>query len=139
MTEAEAVHTPGFDIRDESARRRVSPGAFRTWVNVANAWGLTDKQAATLIGVPTSTYRRWKGAPDKVSLDAPQLERLSLLLGIYKDLEILLPSPEAADNWVSRPNRNPLFNGKTPLDRMLGGYTQDLIAVRRHLDAERGG
>lgn len=126
------------DINDPAMRRRSSPGALRTWLAIAQAWRLTDKQAARLLGTPLSTYRRWKRAP-QVILDVNQMERLSLLLGIYKNLEILLPNPDAADGWVKQANHNPMFGGQTPLDRMLGGLTQDLLAVRRHLDAERGG
>lgn len=125
-------------INDSAMRRRTSPGALRTWLTIAAAWRLTDTQAARLLGAPLSTYRRWKRAP-QVTLGVNHMERLSLLLGIYKNLEILLPNPDAADGWVKKANRNPVFGGRRPLDRMLGGLTQDLLAVRRHLDAERGG
>lgn len=137
MTALDQTATP-TNINDSAMRGRASPGALRTWFAIASAWRLTDGQAARLLGTPLSTYRRWKRAP-KAALDVTHMERLSLLLGIYKNLEILLPNPDAADGWVTQPNRNPMFGGKTPLDRMLGGLTQDLLAVRRHLDAERGG
>lgn len=127
----------GFDLRDASARRRHGPGALRTWFRIAERWGLSEREAATLLGAGASSYRRWKRNPE-VALDIGQMERLSLLLGIYKDLEVLLPRPDAADAWIKRPNDNPLFGGQRPLDRMLGGLTQDLAVVRRHLDAERG-
>ena len=99
---------------------------------------MTDVQAARLLGTPVSTYRRWKRAPD-ITLDVGQMERLSLLLGIYKSLEMLLPRADAADGWIKQPNRNALFGGQTPLERMLAGHIEDLAVVRRHLDAERGG
>jgi len=138
MLTASSVEESRADIRSAAYRRKVGPGALRTWFNIARAWRLTDRDAATLLGTGLSTYRRWKRNP-QVTLDVGQMERLSLLLGIYKDLEILLPRPDAADSWVRRENHNPLFGGRTPLDRMLGGLTQDLVVVRRHLDAERGG
>ncbi|MBO9470551.1 DUF2384 domain-containing protein [Endozoicomonas sp. G2_2] len=116
----------------------MSPGALRTWFGIAKHWALTDVQAARLLGTPASTYRRWKRRPD-VTLDVGQIERLSLLLGIYKGLEMLLPRADAADAWVKRPNSNPIFGGATPLERMLAGHIEDLAIVRRHLDAERGG
>lgn len=136
-TALDQAGTP-LDINDPAMRRHASPGALRTWFAIAGAWRLTDTQAARLLGTPLSTYRRWKRAP-QVTLDVNQMERLSLLLGIYKDLEILLPNADAADGWIKQPNRNLVFAGQAPLDRMLGGLTQDLLAVRRHLDAERGG
>lgn len=134
---ADAPGHAGFDLRDAGARRRYGPGALRTWFRIADRWGLTEREAATLLGAGASTYRRWKRNPE-VALDIGQMERLSLLLGIYKDLEVLLPRADAAAAWVKRANRNPLFGGRRPLDRMLGGLTQDIAVVRRHLDAERG-
>lgn len=126
------------DIHDAATRKRVSGGALRTWFNIAAAWQLRDVEAARLLGTPESTYRRWKKNPD-VTLDIGQIERLSLLLGIYKALQMLLPRADAADDWVRRPNDNPLFGGHTPLERMLAGLTEDIAIVRRYLDAERGG
>jgi hypothetical protein len=53
-------------------------------------------------------------------------------------LNILLPSPRAADEWVKKPNLAPLFHGPSALERMLGGSLIDLADVRRYLDARRG-
>ncbi|MEX0607654.1 MAG: antitoxin Xre/MbcA/ParS toxin-binding domain-containing protein, partial [Halofilum sp. (in: g-proteobacteria)] len=111
--------------------------ALRTWFRIAQRWGLTEREAAILLSAGASSYRRWKRNPE-VTLDIGQMERLSLLLGIYKDLEVLLPRAEAADAWIKQPNDNPLFGGRRPLDRMLAGLTEDIALVRRHLDAERG-
>ncbi|ERJ20867.1 hypothetical protein SSPSH_000209 [Salinisphaera shabanensis E1L3A] len=139
MTSAAAAQQDArADIHDAELRRRISPGALRTWFGIARQWGLTDIQAARLLGTPVSTYRRWKRAPN-ITLDVGQMERLSLLLGVYKSLEMLLPRADAADGWIKQPNSNPLFGGKTPLERMLAGHIEDLSVVRRHLDAERGG
>ena len=126
------------DIHDAQLRQRVSPGALRSWFGIARQWALKDADAARLLGTPVSTYRRWKRAPE-VTLDVGQMERLSLLLGIYKSLEMLLPRADAADGWVRQPNANPIFGGAEPLDRMIAGHIEDLAVVRRHLDAERGG
>ncbi|WP_370542917.1 hypothetical protein [Halomonas sp. KM-1] len=62
--------------------------------------------------MPGSTYRRWRKQPTAARLDVNQLERMSLILGIYKALQILLPR---ADAWLRRPNHNPLFAGQLPL------------------------
>lgn len=92
-----------------------------------------------LLGVPDSTYRRWRKEPDSARMDVNHLERMSLILGIYKALQILLPSPGAADSWLRRPNQNPLFSGQAPFDRLRQGLVADLYVVRQYLDAERGG
>ena len=54
------------------------------------------------------------------------LERLSYLLGIYKALQILLPDPHAADEWVRKPNTAPPFGGSSALERMSSGQVADI-------------
>lgn len=113
--------------------------ALRTFFRIAELWGLTADQQMRLLGSPArSTYFRWKkqGA-EQLSRDT--LERISYVLGIYKALQVLLPDPAAADAWVRRPNRAPLFGGGTALDRMLTGNVSDLYLVRQYLDAQRAG
>jgi len=59
--------------------------------------------------------------------------------GIYKALQMLLPSSDAADEWIRKPNAGPLFNGASALDRLRAGKVADLFLVRQYLDAQRGG
>lgn len=87
---------------------------------------------------PKSTFFKWKAEGTAPRLGRDVLDRISYLLGIYKALNILLPSPRAADKWVKKPNAAPLFHGQSALDRMLGGSLMDLADVRRYLDAQRG-
>ncbi|MCG5526636.1 MbcA/ParS/Xre antitoxin family protein [Ectothiorhodospira haloalkaliphila] len=119
-------------------RQTLAAAGLRAYPNIARAWGLKEQEAARLLGVSGPTYRRWKRDPNRVQADVNLLERLSLILGIYKALHILLPRPESAHGWVRRPNTNPRFGGHPPLERMLGGHVADLVAVREHLDAARG-
>ena len=121
-----------------SKQRELGAAALRAYPNIAKTWGLKEKEAARLLGVPESTYRRWRKAPEKAGIDVNHLERLSLILGIYKGLHILLPRKEAADTWIRRNNSHPRFGGRPPLERMLGGQVADLVVVREHLDAARG-
>ena len=108
--------------------------------NIFNQWGLTGAQQMLLLGLSNEkTLYNWKRQPEKTKLTRDLLERTSYVLGIYKSLQILLPDPELADQWLSSPNDNPLFNGATPLERLLAGHVVDLAVVRNFLDAERGG
>jgi DNA-binding XRE family transcriptional regulator len=112
--------------------------ALRVFWRLADAWGLSAAEQATLLGVGRTTLYQWKQG--KVGpLDRHVLERLSHLFGIYAALQILLPVPERADAWVRKPNDAPLFGGRSALDRMLGGQVSDLFVVRQYLDAQRGG
>ncbi len=113
------------------------PG-LRAFVNIAEAWGLSIAEQLQLLGIGSrSTFFKWRRetAP---RLPRDTLERLSYLLGIYKSLQILLPDPKAADEWVRKPNDAAPFGGRSALDRMLSGQVADLYVVREYLDAERG-
>ena len=118
--------------------REAAQALLRTYFNIAEAWKLSSKEAMALLGLGSrSTYHLWKsGKPGPLSRDT--LERVSYVLGIYKALQMLLPSDEAADAWIRKPNQAPLFNGRSALDRMMSGNVADLYEVRRYLDAQRG-
>jgi hypothetical protein len=123
------------------ARRDLAPTAIRAFARLAEIWKLSGAQQAKLLGLETtqqSTLYKWKSQPQRANLSHDTLDRISYLTGIYKALHILLPSDEAADTWIHRPNDAPLFSGNNPLARMLSGSMYDLHVVRSYLDAERG-
>jgi hypothetical protein len=110
--------------------------AVNAFFNLANEWGLSRDQQIELLGGPSPrTYYRWKGG-SVAALPRDTLERISVLLGVYKAIHILLPVPERANAWVRRPNK--AFGGESALDVMLKGRVDHLYAVRRYLDAWRG-
>lgn len=118
----------------------MSAAGLRAFFNIARDWDISIEEQIVLLGSPgRSTFFKWKAAPESARLSRDTLERLSLLLGIYKALQILLPQPESADAWVKRQNSAPPFGGARALDRMLAGNVSDLVAVRQYLDAMRGG
>jgi hypothetical protein len=113
------------------------PG-LRAFANIAEAWKLSIAEQLQLLGIASrSTFFKWRRETSP-RLPRDTLERLSYLLGIYKSLQILLPDPKAADDWVRRPNSAAPFGGRSALDRMLSGHVADLYVVREYLDAERG-
>lgn len=110
--------------------------ALETFLRIADAWGLTTDQQIVLLGSPArSTFFKWK--KDGGTLPRDTLERISHVFGVYKCLNILIPNPERADEWVKRKNK--YWDDQSALDRMLTGKMADLIDVRRYLDAQRGG
>lgn len=124
-------------LQPDSAR--ISKSALRTFFNIANAWSLNVEEAMTLLGLDSrSTYFKWKKHPETAKLNADKIERLSYIFGIYKALQVLLPKPEAADQWLKRPNSELPFQGKSALERMLTGHVADLYVVRQYLDGQRG-
>lgn len=112
---------------------------MRTFFNVARAWGISNAEQIALLGWPAgSTFFKYK-AGDTGVLSFDTLMRISLILGIYKDLHILYPEPGLANRWPMLPNSNPLFGGKPALEFMTAGGMDALYQVRRLLDARRGG
>lgn len=104
---------------------------------ITHKWALTTKQERTLLGIPPTTFYRWKKHCNG-TLSINTLERISYVLGIYKALRILLPNESAANKWIHKPNSAPLFGGKSALQKIMVGRVIDLADVRRYLDAERG-
>ena len=112
--------------------------ALRTFFNLAKTWQLSEQEQMKLLGLSSrSTLHSWKsGRVTKVTRDT--IERISYLLGIFKAINILLPDPSRADEWMRLPNRAPLFGGRSAMDRMTTGNIGDLYAVRQYLDGQRG-
>lgn len=112
--------------------------ALRAFFAIAERWDLRIAEQRRLLGdPPESTFYKWKRERDGV-LSRDVIERISYVLGIFKDLEILFPEPARADAWVRKPNAAPVFGGRSALDRMLSGNVADLYVVRQYLDAQRG-
>ncbi len=115
---------------------RVSAVALKAFFSLAREWQLERAEQITLLGGPSvRTYYRWRSGQAPV-LPRDTLERISVLLGIYKALHVLFPVPERANAWLRRPNE--AFGGSTALDVMLKGRVDHLYRVRRYLDAWRG-
>ncbi|MGA3040741.1 MAG: MbcA/ParS/Xre antitoxin family protein [Bryobacteraceae bacterium] len=130
--------SPG-DRRDPQVRRRMSGPAISAFFNIGAAWQLTAEEQRGLLGWPAaSTFFKYK-AGDVATLPYDMLMRISLVLGIYKDLHVLYAEPDLANRWVRLPNSNPLFGGQPALALMIEGGMDGLYQVRRLLDGRRGG
>ena len=124
---------------DPDVRRRLSGPALRTFLNIAGAWQLTVQEHRALLGWPAaSTFHKYK-AGDHGALTFDTLTRLSLVIGIYKSLQLLYPEPAFADRWPRMPNSHALFGGRPALTLMTDGGIDGLFRVRRLLDSRRGG
>jgi hypothetical protein len=120
-------------------RQRLSGSAIRLFLNIVEKWGLNEAQSRGLLGgVASSTYHAWKTKPKGRKLDQDTLTRISLLIGIYKALNIYFGQPWA-DQWVVLANRGPMFAGRAPLEYMLEHGQPGMVQVRRMLDSWRGG
>lgn len=128
----------GANLGNASERAELSPAAIKAFLNLRKKWGLNEEQSRALLGgVASSTFHAWKSNP-KRTLDQDTLTRISLLIGIYKALNIYFGKPWA-DRWITLENRGSLFAGRTPVEYMIRRGQPGMVEVRRMLDAWRGG
>src|SRR5665213_2656658 len=125
---------------------RLVAAGIRTFTGISRAWNLTGMQVAKLLGVSRATYYRLQQTAAKEREASPNAkaevraqladtalqERLSLLLGIYGDLQSYFARDrDYGEQWVRQPNSNRVFGGHAPLELMLSGSVVALWTVRR--------
>ncbi len=124
-------------------RRRLSAPALRTFLAIADLWGLTEEQRLLVLGYPSrSTYHNWcKQAREHgaFTLDVDVLTRISAVFGIHQALGILFPGERLGVDWLRTPHSAVVFGGRPPLDLVTCGSQDGLLSVRRFLDGARGG
>ncbi|MGD0830325.1 MAG: MbcA/ParS/Xre antitoxin family protein [Terracidiphilus sp.] len=127
------------NLSDPEERVRLSSSGIKAFVTIAGRWGLNEMQSRGLLGgVASSTFHTWKSSPEDKRLDQDTLMRISLVVGIYKALNIYFGKPWA-DRWVTLENRGRLFAGGAPIDYMIRHGQPGIVEVRRLVDAWRGG
>lgn len=126
------------DLSKKENRTRLSPAAIKGLLRIATHWKLRDDDTRVLLGgISSGSFYALKNGANK-TLDADQLTRVSLLIGMYKALNILY-SQKLADAWIRLPNTNPMFGGNSPLNYVKKGGIPAFLRVRELLDARRGG
>ena len=110
----------------------------RAVVRATEAWNLTNQEAARLFDVPLATWNRMKANSFNGRLDQDKVTRASLVIGIFKGLRLLFNGP-LTYRWPKAPNTGPRFNGRSPVEVMIDGGIPAMVAVRKHIDALRGG
>ncbi len=121
----------------KSTKTDMGTAGLKAFFNIAKLWDLSVDEQKALLGLDSksdSTYHKWKKSPEEAQITKDKLERLSLLLGIYADLNTLLSNTESADKWIKRPNDALIFAGEKPIEKMTNpGTIGDLYQVRNYL------
>ena len=126
------------DLSSRKIQETLSPSDLLGFFQIAGLWKLRDEDARGLLGgISNGAFYNLKRRLAR-TLDQDKLTRISLLVGIFKALNILY-SGKLADAWVQLPNANPMFGGESPLACMIKGGVPAMIRVRQLLDARRGG
>lgn len=95
------------NLADAQTRKKLSPAAVKGFFRIVERWGIRDEDARHLLGgISSGSFYALKKAGTR-TLDQDTLTRVSLLIGIFKALNILY-SQRLADAWMTRPNRNPM-------------------------------
>jgi len=143
MTAAKPLPELGLDTRkmpdltDPATRERLSPAAIEAFFKIMELWELKSEDGMALLGgTSNGRYYGLKKTRNGV-LTQDELTRISLLIGIFKALNILF-NRKLADQWVRRPNSNALFRNAPPLAVLTQGIPH-MMGVRRLLDSRRGG
>src|SRR5690606_30143957 len=112
-------------------------------MSARDKWNLTDEDVANLLGgIDTAAYQNMKrkaaeGKP--LTMTQETVERLSLLLGIWKALQLMIPAnrQDLAVSWFNKSNRSSMFANKSIKEFMLEKKTIDaMYEVKEYLDCE---
>lgn len=109
---------------------------LRVFDGLAGAWSLEGSQRLALLGLAeTAELQALRTAPlDEVPTEI--VERVIILLDIFKAINTLLPEPSRADAWIRTPNSAPLFAGRPALDMMIDEGLEGLRRIRSYLQAQ---
>ncbi|WP_116090751.1 antitoxin Xre-like helix-turn-helix domain-containing protein [Sphingomonas crusticola] len=136
-----ATDVPTFDLQTFARaedRARLSAVAMRGFRNLCRHWGLSNAEAAALLGVSESTWDRIKRGSWGQPLSQDQMTRASAAIGVYKGLHLLF-ADGMADRWPRLANNGPIFGRRSPVEAMVEGGIPMMLETRRYVDAVRGG
>jgi len=133
------IAVPGYqsdaipNLSDPVTRERLSPPALKTFFSILDKWEIDGSTGAHLLGgMSRASIFNLKRSSRTLSQD--ELMRVSYIIGIYRALHMLF-SKALANQWMKRPNDNPIFLGHTPLEYVLQEGIPGLQNVRNLLDA----
>jgi len=99
-------------------------------------WVLNLNEKATLAGVHKEEILRWEKlaeSSDRIQLNSNTLERISILMGVRRAIELLYPENEW-DIFMRKPNNR--FDDESVLSVLLTGRLEKMHGVRRLLDCQ---
>ncbi len=101
--------------------------ALRAVRRIVAVWELGEADIEKILGIQYITE-------DRIDVGVVELERISLVIGIYAGLHTIYGDDVVADGWLRRPNSNTVFGGRCPLEVMRSGLG-GMYLVRRYLDS----
>ena len=127
----------GFEMQanlNDLKAAQINAVALKAYARIAATWELHMEEAASLVAMDRFTWMRATKPGSAEQLTDDQLLRISVLIGIYRSLEIYFSEP-LGRQWMTRPNEGSLFNGRRPVDTAIEGRLPQLLAIRTYLEA----
>ncbi len=124
-------------MRDAAGNRRFQGVAAHAYVSLARLWRLEEEEASVLLGIPVDVYLRWCEESDIEDIDVELIEKISCLLGIYRNLyDLFSGNIESVETWLTKPNAGDLFAGSTPFSILANKKPAVFHLVRQRLSAD---
>lgn len=130
------------DLKPDDSFQREALGLF---ITIADQWRLTVPQRLTILGKPatsTSTYHHWKHAVadhNPIQDNPDLLDRIAYAVGIFESAGRFWGTPERAMAWLTQPNKALVFQGQSPLAKMLEGRMDDLRQTCAYIEGAAEG
>jgi hypothetical protein len=114
--------------------KEVSITALLAFWKIMDQWGIKSEDQIALIGIKTDLSCDELKAINVSSLSSEMIAQISLVLKIYKYLEILFPNLEQSHGWIKEPND--AFGGETALMVILADNENGLLTVVEYLNSQ---
>ena len=122
------------DLSSSRAREQLTKMVMRLFAE----WQLTTAQQLLLLGLRETSRNmlsRYRNLESIIPYDQDKLDRVGLLLAIYKNLYDLFPENETVRvTWVKQKNSE--LNDQCPLDIMLADGLFGMAYIMRFLDKQ---
>lgn len=122
-----------FHVR---ATHEVHIEAFKVIACLADAWRLSRTELLCLLDLEGEAQLNDLRTQTISDLDPGLIDRFTGLIEVFGAINILLPAPDRADEWMRAANKASLFDGRSALELMAGGDPKCIHAVRGYLYAQ---
>ena len=120
--------------QSESGKVHRLNGSIQFILSLLDCWNLKRKEAINLLGFEETEYefviKVLEGNELLRGRDAK--DRLSHLFCIRKSLHDFFQDLKSENEWLRE--LQPLLDGRTPMDLLLGGSMEDILLVREYVD-----
>lgn len=118
-------------------RRRLGAPSLRTFLAIADLWGLDDFQRRCVLGDAPEVDGWIASALGHRPVDLPleMLERIGVVLAIHAALGLLHAERQEGVTWLRTPHHAPIFGSRWPLDLIIDGTQIGPIVVLEFLTA----